>query len=97
MRKTKAKGRISRRKFLEGTGVAVVAATAAPAIQAQSPTVAGPDPAVPRTKIRLTVNGKSQQVEVEDRWTLVEVIARSPALPAPRSAATGASAALAPC
>jgi aerobic-type carbon monoxide dehydrogenase small subunit (CoxS/CutS family) len=78
MRKTKTKQQISRRRFLEGTGVAVVAATAAPAIQAQSPgavaTKIVADPAVPRTTIRETVNGAAQRVEVEDRWTLVELL-----------------------
>ncbi len=64
---------ISRRKFIGGTGAALVAATAAPAIHAQ-----GIDQArtggSPRSTIRLTINGKSQSVEVEDRWTLVEVL-----------------------
>src|SRR5919201_1124706 len=58
---------ISRRKFIEGTGAAaLVAANAAPlpaqAINNQHST------------IHLTVNGKAQSVEVEDRWTLVEVL-----------------------
>lgn len=65
MSKSKAKGRISRRKFLEGTGVALVAATEVPAIRAQSE--AG-------TSIRLTVNGTTHHLKVEDRWTLVEVL-----------------------
>lgn len=65
------KNRISRRGFLEGTGVALVAAVEAPALKAQAPRA---DPSVPRTTIRLTVNGKAQSVEVEDRWTLVELL-----------------------
>ena len=73
MRKIKAKGRISRRTFIEGTGVAVVAATTAPALQAQSTNIE-PAPGVPRTAIRVTVNGKAQRIEVEDRWTLAEVL-----------------------
>ena len=73
MSKNKRKNQTSRREFLEGAGGALVAATAVPAINAQSPATQ-PDPTVPRTKIRLTVNGKTQQVEVEDRWTLVEVL-----------------------
>jgi xanthine dehydrogenase YagT iron-sulfur-binding subunit len=78
MRKTKSKKQISRRRFLEGTGVGIVAATAVPTINAQSPSSAAskivPDPAVPRTTIRVTVNGAAQRIEVEDRWTLVEML-----------------------
>ena len=77
---------ISRRRFLEGTGAALAAATAAPALDAQTsaPAARPPDSAQgrpfdsaqgrPRTRIRLTVNGVAQRIEVEDRWTLVEVI-----------------------
>ena len=66
---------ISRRRFLEGTGAAIAAATAAPALAAQTPTVSpGVARPTPRTRIRLTVNGVSHRIEVEDRWTLVEVI-----------------------
>ncbi|HYL35634.1 MAG TPA: (2Fe-2S)-binding protein [Bryobacteraceae bacterium] len=72
MPKSKAKGRISRRKFIEGTGVAVVAATAAPAIHAQSPPETAPG--VPHTAIRVTVNGKAQRIEVEDRWSIAEML-----------------------
>ena len=64
------KKQASRREFLETTGAALVAATAAPVIQAQTPAT----PAVPRTAIRINVNGASQRVEVEDRWTLVELL-----------------------
>jgi aerobic-type carbon monoxide dehydrogenase small subunit (CoxS/CutS family) len=73
-----AKSKVSRRKFLEGTGVALVAATAAPVVQAQTPGAVPAaiqvDPAVPRTTIRVVVNGASHRVEVEDRWTLVELL-----------------------
>ena len=64
---------ISRRQFLEGTSAALaVAATASP-LAAQ--TAAAPAPAaVPRTTIRVTVNGTSRRVEVEDRWTLAELL-----------------------
>ena len=79
MTKTKSKKPISRRTFLEGTGVGIVAVTAVPpAAIAQTPTAVSakiaPDPAVPRTTIRVTGNGAPQPVEVEDRWTLVEVL-----------------------
>jgi xanthine dehydrogenase YagT iron-sulfur-binding subunit len=73
---------ISRRRFLEGTGAAL-AATAAPALEAQpfdsaqgrpAGPAAGAAPSAARTRIRLTVNGVAQRIEVEDRWTLVEVL-----------------------
>ena len=74
---------ISRRRFLEGTGAALAAATAAPALGAQTAApfdsaqgrpAAGAPSRSARTRIRLTVNGVAQRIEVEDRWTLVEVI-----------------------
>jgi xanthine dehydrogenase YagT iron-sulfur-binding subunit len=64
---------ISRRRFLEGTSVAVAAATAALDAQAPAGAAASAAPA-PRTRVRLTVNGVSHRLEVEDRWTLVEVL-----------------------
>ena len=70
MSKNKAKSRISRRRFLEGTGVALVAAADAPPVSAQDKAA----PASPRTSIHLNVNGKGQRLEVEDRWTLAEVL-----------------------
>jgi aerobic-type carbon monoxide dehydrogenase small subunit (CoxS/CutS family) len=71
MTKSKSKKRISRRGFLKGTGAAIAVATAAPGIEAQSPAAAD---AVPRTTIRFRVNGTARRVEVEDRWTLVEML-----------------------
>ena len=59
----------SRREFLETTGAALVAATVVPSLHGQ-----GPEASVPRTAIRLEVNGASQRIEVEDRWTLVELL-----------------------
>jgi len=73
MRKIKAKGRISRRTFIEGTGVAVVAASAAPVLQAQN-TNSEPAPGIPQTTIRVAVNGKSQRIDVEDRWSIAEML-----------------------
>jgi aerobic-type carbon monoxide dehydrogenase small subunit (CoxS/CutS family) len=69
----------SRREFLEGTGATLILATTAatiPAAQAPpAPSLAiAPDPAVPRSTIRVTINGAAQRVEVEDRWTLVELL-----------------------
>ncbi|OGA52542.1 MAG: hypothetical protein A3G25_00005, partial [Betaproteobacteria bacterium RIFCSPLOWO2_12_FULL_63_13] len=76
--KAQPKRRISRRKFLEGTGTALVVTTALPGLAGASPVVA-PTPAAPaarapRTRIRLTVNGTARHVEVEDRWTLAELL-----------------------
>jgi CO/xanthine dehydrogenase Mo-binding subunit/aerobic-type carbon monoxide dehydrogenase small subunit (CoxS/CutS family) len=67
---SKIKEDISRRKFLEGTGAALVAASEVPAIRGQTV----PAGTVPRTTIRFTVNGAAQKLEIEDRWTLVEVL-----------------------
>ncbi len=79
MSKNKSKRKISRRAFLEGTGAAFAVATAAPTIEAQRPSVNPPTSAldttsVPRTTIRVTVNGQERRLEVEDRWTLVELL-----------------------
>src|SRR5579862_8586250 len=63
---SKSKKPISRRKFIEGTGAALVAATA---IHGQ-----GSADAVGRSKVVLNVNGVSHRIFVEDRWTLVEVL-----------------------
>jgi aerobic-type carbon monoxide dehydrogenase small subunit (CoxS/CutS family) len=69
------KDTISRRRFLAGTGAALAAATASPGLAAQLP-ASSPANAQrrSRTRIRLTVNGVAQRIEVEDRWTLVEVL-----------------------
>ncbi len=98
------KNRTSRREFLEGTAGAVLAgaaATAAPAIEAQTvpppAKAAPPDPNVPRTTIPLTVNGASRRIEVEDRWTLVELLRDHLGLTGTTLDATAASAAPAPC
>ena len=74
MSKPKPKKKLSRRKFLEGTGAALAVATAAPKLEAQTPAVTTPVETVPRTMIRVTVNGADKRMEVEDRWTLVELL-----------------------
>src|SRR5437762_6243166 len=74
MSKSKPKKKISRRKFLKGTGVALAVATTAPKIEAQTPAAAAATEAVPRSMIRVTVNGTERRVEVEDRWTLAEFL-----------------------
>ena len=62
--------RISRRTFFEGTGAGLVASTV-PLRGQPAPLAAR---TVPHTTIKLTVNGTVLRIEVEDRWTLVEVL-----------------------
>jgi xanthine dehydrogenase YagT iron-sulfur-binding subunit len=68
--------KISRREFVETTGAGIVVATSVPlAVQevtAQEAVAA--NAAAPRTSIKLVVNGTEHRAEVEDRWTLVEVL-----------------------
>ncbi|MBV9507874.1 MAG: 2Fe-2S iron-sulfur cluster binding domain-containing protein [Acidobacteriia bacterium] len=59
--------KISRRTFFEGTGAGIVAG-AVPLRGQQAPAPA------PRNTIQITVNGVAHKLEVEDRWTLVEVL-----------------------
>jgi len=65
--------KISRRRFVEGTGAGFVAVAAIPEIKAQDKPIAT-SLSVPRTTIKLNVNGVDHRVEVEDRWTLVELL-----------------------
>jgi aerobic-type carbon monoxide dehydrogenase small subunit (CoxS/CutS family) len=68
---------VSRRGFLVGSGGVVVAAVAAGAtVEARTAETAAisVDPAVPHSTITVTVNGAVQRLDVEDRWTLVEVL-----------------------
>ena len=58
--------KISRRHFVETTGAGLVAAGV--------PLTAQHDPSVPRTRIRFIVNGAERSMDVEDRWTLVELL-----------------------
>jgi aerobic-type carbon monoxide dehydrogenase small subunit (CoxS/CutS family) len=74
MSKSRNRKKISRRKFLKGTGTVIAVATAAPALEAQRASVSAPGDGVPRTTIRVVVNGAERRVEVEDRWTLVELL-----------------------
>jgi aerobic-type carbon monoxide dehydrogenase small subunit (CoxS/CutS family) len=73
--------KISRRKFVEGTSAGIVVAAAIPAAQAQqekaqqkASVTPALQPGVPRTTIKLNVNGVDHRIEVEDRWTLVELL-----------------------
>jgi aerobic-type carbon monoxide dehydrogenase small subunit (CoxS/CutS family) len=74
---------LTRRDFLEGSAAAVVAAGAAPGLaraDVAEPTAARDvaerqaQAAVPRTPIAITVNGTEHRLEVEDRWTLNELL-----------------------
>ena len=76
---SKRKRDISRRQFLEGSGAVLVAATAGPKLSAQlsaaiPPATDGAAAGAPSTAIRLVVNGTEHQLEVEDRWTLAELL-----------------------
>jgi aerobic-type carbon monoxide dehydrogenase small subunit (CoxS/CutS family) len=69
---------LSRRGFLKGSGAALVGAglvtPPADAPSAAPTPLADRAPAVPRTALRFTVNSVEQRLEVEDRWTLVELL-----------------------
>ncbi len=81
MSKPKHIKKISRRGFIGGTSVALVAATA-PLLPAQTGKIGdAAGSAVPRSAIRLTINGKAQSIEVEDRWTLAEALRDHLSLP----------------
>lgn len=67
---------ITRRSFLERSGTGIAVATAIPAVgvplaQLESSPA---DTSVSRSSIQLRVNGQNHRLEVEDRWTLAEVL-----------------------
>ncbi len=72
--------KISRREFLEGTGAGLVIVATVPSLVQAGPLAtsrapaAADAPSVPRTAIRLVVNGVERRIEVEDRWTLAELL-----------------------
>ncbi len=76
---TKRKSDISRREFLETTGAVIAVATATPVLKAnassETPMLADDvESGVPTTAIRIVVNGTEHKLQVEDRWTLAEVL-----------------------
>jgi aerobic-type carbon monoxide dehydrogenase small subunit (CoxS/CutS family) len=76
---SKRKRDISRRQFLEGTGAVLVVASAGPALKvdlsaANPPMTDDGASGVPSTAIRLVVNGTEHRLDVEDRWTLAELL-----------------------
>ena len=60
--------KISRREFVETTGAGIVIVTGAPLAAQETP------PSGPRTPVKLTVNGVEHRAEVEDHWTLAEML-----------------------
>jgi xanthine dehydrogenase YagT iron-sulfur-binding subunit len=76
---SKRKRDISRRQFLEGSGAVLAVTTAGPVLKVELSTANPPvtdDVAsgVPSTAIRLVVNGTEHRLNVEDRWTLAELL-----------------------
>lgn len=65
--------KLSRRMFLETTAAGVAAAAVPLDLGADQGPAAGAE-AVPRTAIRVQVNGQPHRFEVEDRWTLAELL-----------------------
>ena len=72
--------KLSRRKFVEGGSAGLVAASLplkgqVRRVAADTGSTAGPNsPAVPRSTIKIKINGVERRMQVEDRWTLVEVL-----------------------
>jgi aerobic-type carbon monoxide dehydrogenase small subunit (CoxS/CutS family) len=60
--------KISRRRFVGSTGAGLAAAATVP--------LRGQDKSAPsgRTNIKFTINGVERSLEIEDRWTLIEVL-----------------------
>ena len=65
--------RVSRRSFLKSSA-AVTAATTLPSAGARPGAQGRQAGAPPRTAITLTVNGVRRTIDVEDRWTLAELL-----------------------
>jgi len=74
--KLKTGSDLSRREFLENTSATLVVTAVAPAAFGASSDGAEASPAVngPSTPITLTVNGTQHSIEVQDHWTLVELL-----------------------
>lgn len=66
--------KLSRRKFLEASGATVVASATLSPLELSATVPPSGTAGVPRTTIQLRLNGQSRQVEVEDRWTLAELL-----------------------
>src|ERR1041385_6765583 len=72
--------KLSRRHFVEATGAGIAAVAAVPLdAQAQRSVTpvsggAAADRTAARTEIKFTINGAPRVMEIEDRWTLVELL-----------------------
>src|SRR5258708_33209561 len=71
--------KLSRRTFFGTTTAGVAAVTAIPLAAQQADPADAPrpieiEPGVPHTGIQFTINGVQRRVEVEDRWTLLELL-----------------------
>src|SRR5581483_5026472 len=69
-----SKRKISRRRFLETTGAAAAVVATRPTLAAQAVSPERAKRVEGRTAIRATFNGVARQVDVEDRWTLAELL-----------------------
>ena len=67
-------GKMSRRRFVEGGGAGLVIAAVPVRSQEEQRATAPAEQNVPHTMIRVTINGAETRVEVEDRWTLAEML-----------------------
>jgi aerobic-type carbon monoxide dehydrogenase small subunit (CoxS/CutS family) len=65
---------ISRRNFLKGSGAIAVTGTFVPGMAGAQSSASLAAANTPRTAIGLEVNGVSHRLEVEDRWTLAELL-----------------------
>jgi xanthine dehydrogenase YagT iron-sulfur-binding subunit len=74
--------KVSRRRFIEQTGAALAVAAAAPSLKAAPtdapvetvPAMAAQPAATARPATQLIVNGAARSVEIQDRWTLADVL-----------------------
>lgn len=65
----------SRRDFLEGAGTTAVVGAAIPVLGISTANAQpSSTPNSPKTPIQLSVNGRSHSLEVDDNWTLVELL-----------------------
>ena len=65
---------LSRREFLGTTAAGIVGSSAIHAPDAAPTEAIRAAVSAPRTAIRMVVNGRERDVEVEDRWTLAELL-----------------------
>ena len=63
--------KISRRHFVGSTGAGLAVAAAVPLRGQDKSSAASP---APRSTVKFKVNGVDKSLEIEDRWTLVEVL-----------------------